>query len=260
MLSNKDMMIKLTTGLLALFSPALLWAQDLSQATGEAEVRRFAVEVIIFRYAENVGIGSEVFLPDEPEASGIGGTLDVLGKGDPESERVGQSKAATRPDIELELLDRASLELVETYERLKRLDAYEPLMHFGWTQAAWPQQQTEAIPLHRFARPPAALDGSLTLYLGRYLHLVVDLELRAPDEVAAAAAPASGFNRFAASIGGGERAPARPVLFRIREDRILRSGELRYYDHPKFGLLARVSRIETEEESGQGELLGYPVQ
>lgn len=249
-------MIKLTTGLLALFSPAFLWAQDLSQATGEAEVRRFAVEVIIFRYAENVGLGSEVFLPDEPGAP----MLDVFGKGDVGSERVGQRRAAARPATELELLDRASLELGETYERLKRLDAYEPLMHFGWTQAAWPQQQTEAIPLHRFARPPAALDGSLTLYLGRYLHLVVDLELRAPDEVAVAAAPASGFNGVATSIGGSERAPARPVLFRIREDRILRSGELRYYDHPKFGLLARVSRIETEEESGQGELLGYPVQ
>jgi hypothetical protein len=51
-----------------------------------------------------------------------------------------------------------------------------------------------------------------------------------------------------------------PVFYRISEDRILRSGELRYYDHPKFGLLAKVTRVEEEEEPDQGELLGYPVQ
>ena len=51
------------------------------------------------------------------------------------------------------------------------------------------------------------------------------------------------------------------VHFRIREDRIFRNGELRYFDHPKFGLLARVVRIEDDEESPeQGELLGYPLQ
>ncbi len=131
-------------------------------------------------------------------------------------------------------------------------------MHFGWTQATWPEEQTEAIPLHVFARPPEALDGSLTLYRGRFLHLVVDLQLRAPDDDAAA--PASRFSRFATSIGDAEGLAARPVYFRIQEDRILRTGELRYFDHPKFGLLARVARVDEEEEAMQGELLGYPVQ
>ena len=53
-------------------------------------------------------------------------------------------------------------------------------------------------------------------------------------------------------------APA--VFYRISEDRILRNGETRYYDHPKFGLLARVTRVEEETQTDQGELLGYPVQ
>jgi hypothetical protein len=53
---------------------------------------------------------------------------------------------------------------------------------------------------------------------------------------------------------------ARPVHYRISEDRILRNGELRYYDHPKFGLLARATRVEETEEPETGELLGYPVQ
>jgi hypothetical protein len=40
----------------------------------------------------------------------------------------------------------------------------------------------------------------------------------------------------------------------------MKNGELRYFDHPKFGLLARVSRVEEEEPPEDGELLGYPIQ
>ena len=51
-----------------------------------------------------------------------------------------------------------------------------------------------------------------------------------------------------------------PVYYRLEENRILKNGELRYYDHPKFGVLAKVTRVEVEDEDediGEGELLGY---
>jgi hypothetical protein len=48
-----------------------------------------------------------------------------------------------------------------------------------------------------------------------------------------------------------------PVYYRIQENRILKNGELRYFDHPKFGVLAKVTRVEEEEETGDTELLGY---
>ena len=35
-----------------------------------------------------------------------------------------------------------------------------------------------------------------------------------------------------------------PPGYRIQENRILKNGELRYYDHPKFGVLAKVTRVE----------------
>jgi len=48
------------------------------------------------------------------------------------------------------------------------------------------------------------------------------------------------------------------VRYSIQENRILKNGELRYYDHPKFGVLAMVTRIEEEEDLDDvGELLGY---
>ena len=109
------------------------------------------------------------------------------------------------------------------------------------------------------------LDGTLMLYLSRYLHLVVDLQLRAPD-AAIDEAPepqrAYGYNGSGTDFGYEEQEQGlpQPVYYRIQENRILRNGELRYYDHPKFGVLARVSRFEEADEPEDGELLGYPLQ
>jgi len=38
-----------------------------------------------------------------------------------------------------------------------------------------------------------------------------------------------------------------PVRYRILDDRIFKNGETRYFDHPKFGVVARITRVEEEE-------------
>lgn len=260
-------MIKPSVFLLSLLFPALVLAQDAPFETEEEEIRRYTVEVIIFRYVEDVGSGSEVFLPDEVEEPELEDELGLIGEPDDESEPAEarpeeideELEPEPLPDTELVLLEEENYELVETFERLENLDAYEPLMHFGWTQATWPEEKTEAIPLHLFARPPEELDGSLMLYLGRYLHLVVDLQMREPGTGSSGVPLISGNEGFTI-LGEVEEVPAPPVYYRISEDRILRNGETRYYDHPKFGLLVRVTRVEDESQADPGELLGYPVQ
>ena len=262
-------MNKLTLCLLSLVFPALTLAQDVFDETEEVEIRRYTVEVIIFRYAQDVGVGSEVFLPDEPQVPEDPEDEDDIDSLDelavepavaPEPALDLEEEEEALPDIELVLLEEDDYQLLEAFERLERLDAYEPLMHFGWTQAAWPEDQTEAIPLHLFARPPDALNGSLKLYLGRYLHLVADLQLQAPDDASDHDRPESGFdgNTIPQEVVGELITP--PVIYRISEDRILRNGELRYFDHPRFGILARATRVEETEVPEPGELLGYPAQ
>jgi hypothetical protein len=249
-------MNKLTLSMLAVLLPAALLAQDDAAEPATEEVRRYTIEVIIFRYAEDVGTGSEVFLPDVPEIPADDESPVMLDAPLPEP----QEEAEPLPDIELVLLDEEAYALTETHGRLERLEAYEPLMHFGWTQSTWPEDRTEPIPLHLFGRPPAALDGSLMLYLSRFLHLVVDLELQAPEAEREVPVARSGFDGFAGDRDYREPPTPRPVWYRIQEDRILKNGELRYFDHPRFGVLARVTRVEEEQEPDPGELLGYPVQ
>jgi hypothetical protein len=48
-----------------------------------------------------------------------------------------------------------------------------------------------------------------------------------------------------------------PVRFRIFENRIFKSGDLRYFDHPKFGVLAKITRDEEPgDEEGESGLVG----
>ena len=255
-------MRKLTISLLslAMFLPAM--AQEMLgdiELEEVPEIRRYTVELIVFLYAQEVMTGSEIFPPDEPEPE-----LPELEEDIEFVEELPEDpgkELEPLPDLELVMLDEADFQLGDIMDRMKRLDVYEPIMHFGWTQATWPDEQTEAIPLQRLAPPPAGLDGALTLYLSRYLHLVVDLQLEASDGMVIKQDEVERLGDVTAGdLFNGMEAQSTelPAYYRIQENRILKNGELRYYDHPKFGVLAKVTRVEEEEEeSGEVELLGY---
>lgn len=234
-------MKKLTYSLLSLLLILPAVAQEPADDIEEQEIRRYTVEIIVFKYAEDVSSGSEVFLGDKIEFDEDG--LEILQLRPFRS--VGDFKPL--PDIEFVLLEEEDYQLTEALGRLQRLDAYEPIMHFGWTQATWPEEETEPLSLHRFATPPPELRGNLKLYLSRFLHLVVDLQLDALD----ASPPDLPI----------VQQPRGPIRYVINENRILKNGELRYYDHPKFGVLAKVTRVEAdedvEEDPADSELLGY---
>jgi hypothetical protein len=232
-------MKKLTYSLLSLLLTLPATAQEPADDIEEQEIRRYTVEIIVFKYTEDVSGGTEVFLGDQIEIDDE--ELETLELRPLKS--VDDFKPL--PDIEFVLLEEEDYQLTEALGRLQRLEAYEPIMHFGWTQATWPEEQTKPLSLHRFATPPADLQGSLTLYLSRFLHLVVDLHLDA---------------LVASPLDYSTIQPQRgPVRYVINENRILKNGELRYYDHPKFGVLAKVTRVEEDEEEDpeESELLGY---
>ena len=223
---------RISLGLLPLLA-ATAFAQDTLEEE-VPEVRRYTVEMIIFAYEKNVATGSEIFVPDEPFTS----VPDVVKPA---------RKVAFADDerkYELVMLPEDDFTLLDVFERLDNLSAYTPLLHFGWTQPTYPEEVTRARPLESFVRPPPGLAGDLRMYLSRYLHLAINLQLDAPVDGIAV---------------------SYPIRYRIEEDRIFRSGELRYFDHPKFGVLVKISRVEeeqpTEEELlGDSEFLGFDGQ
>ena len=256
---------------IALLLCAMTAVQAQDDLTGETtEIRRYTVEIIVFRYAQDVSIGSEEFNLQEPaeRSPGLDNEPVVI-----DGELLEEIAPVSRiyRDTEFTLLPEDEFTLDDIASRLGRLDAYEPLMHFAWTQATWPDEGTLPIELSVMGQPPAELSGTLRLYLSRFLHLVVDLELEAPHELGGAGSDAMlsyGDYRSLDESGSldepNEFAAPRPVRYHIDENRIFKSGELRYFDHPKFGVLAKVIRVENEPEEplepSDSELLGYPAE
>ena len=241
----------------------------------EPEIRRYTVELIVFAYAENISVGTEMFLPEVIEIIEVDPlTVDETGEEPDDSvpsftdttvaeELVEEEDEVEETLFEMALLAEDELTMIDTLEHLDRLDAYEPLMHVGWTQTALTEEETPALDLREFGEPPEGLAGTLTLYLSRYLHLVVDLEMDAPESEQEMFDTAQNFeepvaqyndrynyelqDKFGAPLFAAEPV-YEPLRFQINENRLFKNGEIRYYDHPKFGVIAKILRYEVPEE------------
>ena len=240
-------------------------AQETLEEEEELDIRRYTVEMIIFSYEQSVSTGSEIFPPDLPPDVEIVDDMPLDDLADATTfesipEIVEEPEVSEDKKYELVMLAEDDFGLLEAYEHLERLDAYEPLMHFGWTQPTYPDEEVEARPLSSFATPPDGLEGELTLYLSRYLHLAIKLQL---DESVADEPVEDESERtiIRSSFDDGyydydqEEPVSYPVRYRIDEDRIFRNGELRYFDHPKFGVLAKITRVEEEESDPDADEL-----
>jgi len=232
--------------LASLFLGGIVTAQE--DVAEKEIVRRYTVELVVFAYAEDISTGSELFVRDEPviaedalptdESESTGKNTDV---------RKSRSKSPAIRRLEFARLPRNEFTMTDIRRRLDLLDAYDPIMHVAWTQPTYPQEETAAIRLSALGRVPAGLDGTFTLYLSRFLHLVVDLQLDARGD-------------DSRPDGGYVDPIARAVQYRIRENRIVKNGELRYFDHPKFGVIAKVTRVEEQqEEPGSADVSGENV-
>jgi len=243
-------------------------------APGTAEPVRYTVEVIIFTYQDASSAGNETFTPPDPlpddsfgdPAPGAGleeGPVfdDRAANASPRPATDGAAGSGplqeipARARIELERLQPEAFGMQDTWRKLRQLDAYRPILHVAWTQTTHEKMASPALPLRALGDPPLGLDGSISLYQSRFLHLDVDLTLdasgdagrdshrTATDRLVNPDATAEGVTGEGET--GGLWLP--PVRYRITEDRIMRDGEVRYFDHPRFGMLARVTRVANDE-------------
>ncbi|MFQ5935354.1 MAG: CsiV family protein [Acidiferrobacterales bacterium] len=103
---------------------------------------------------------------------------------------------------------------------------FRVLLHARWAQDAGPKSDTKWVYLHDSRVGEAELEGVLRFYRGRFLH--VNLEFLFRDKEA---------GPFTSQSGG------EPSPYRISEHRRIRSRDINYFDHPKFGALVRVTPL-----------------
>lgn len=200
---------------------------------------------------------------DAAEAIPVFGDTDGYAEAEPIDGEMDLAEIITAAaSIDLRVMPADALTLADTHEKLLRLDAYEPLLWSGWTQIVRDQSASPALDIRRFGNVPLSVDGTLTLYLGRFVHLVVDLSMQADTStgtiagtmggtaVAPAGAMDASRSRFDRAGLSGYGAAAPQIVYRISEDRIMRNGDIRYFDHPKLGLIAKLSLVESAPADG----------
>lgn len=145
----------------------------------------------------------------------------------------GESADDSEEEFAFRFLRPDELQLRSAYSVMDRLGAYRVLAHGGWVQDGLDEANAKPMDLAYLGTTNPR--GTVKLYLGRFLHVAVDLEYQTP--------PRSAVDTFGlAEIDIGR-------WYRLKTERnAIRSGELHYIDHPLFGVLVLITPAPEEEE------------
>jgi hypothetical protein len=200
----------------------LAWLAPFAVSESRAETQLYDIELVVFRnLVENDG--GEVWPLEDPvwEETGVQEPDDVSG---PEVTWLSEP-----------------YRLAAHYEALRRSAQYRPLAHFAWRQPVVDRDQAAALqlPARGDRAGGAYVDGSAQVAVERYLHLYLDLRLHG-----SVPAPTALFQP------GVEPEPQAAPQFRLTEKRRMRSKELHYFDHPRFGVLALITPYTPAQPAG----------
>ena len=101
--------------------------------------------------------------------------------------------------------------LLEELEKLKESENYEVVQFYAWGQESLPLSQSASMSLYE-----PGMQGWIKIYANSLLFVNIDLDLEG---------------------------------YRLQEKRRIKLDEKHFFDHPKFGVLLQVSRLEDETEA-----------
>jgi len=230
-----------------------------AQPTGDYEV-----ELIVFRRSpEARNTAEDIALPEATWP----GEAAVLAAGDPMAMQFAAPEIAgadANPALigEAEPAETVELALGPVWRRLERLPTYEPLLHVAWLAEATPRNQAPAHPVAAGTTPAPELLGQVRLFRQRSLFLDLELDLR--DRLPPTAEPPAGIDSAGQSLTGGRAEVNAPLgqitlsgglgVFRLRETRKMRPGEIHYFDHPAFGAIATLRSRDPEADPEDSQI------
>lgn len=121
--------------------------------------------------------------------------------------------------------------------RLESEGAYRILAHKFWVQEARPESETHG---YAVSDDSQLLSGLVKFYISRYLHVRLDMLLLDLEASGGTGVPEHADRASADSNNA-------TLAYRISERRRVRSDEIYYFDHPKFGVLVSVSPIKSDQ-------------
>lgn len=121
------------------------------------------------------------------------------------------------------------------YKRLRRLSSYTPIAHGGWLQPLKEKEKLNPVQITHQA-DTIQLEGTLTFHRRRFLHLDVDLQLSEMIPLA----------RNDNYLSNNDIQPA--TVYRLKETRRIKTNNTYYFDHPRFGVLAIVKKVDSPKK------------
>ncbi len=241
------------------------------------EPPQYQVEVVIFAHNSFVDTPyPAINLPDLTDAIALETTVI-----ESETEATLDRTAA---DVGIEYPAPGTALLAGTAAAMQRRSNYTLIEHLSWTQPAVAFGSPIPVRIQgKFEDGPKEydLDGSITLRRGRFLHLDLDLVLeeiiRQPwylqepsergydyDRIRDSqgfenASPRPSQSSFLLDPGTEQDGPLlpdedqqeaeaqQPQGYRLTEKRQIRVGRSHYFDHARFGVIAQVVRLQSEE-------------
>ena len=239
---NKKFSFRIVLFLFLILCNFNLRAQNNNSPSGYPSQR---IEIIIFEYLDHNSSGNEVFNKIEenyqlekeiPNNQNQEDTSIEIGLLTSEFKEVSISLVPTARQIALKISQRKSLNMSAIYNRLNRLRVYEPVIWGGWEQRLTNEQNAFPVNLRSIKNTLGKFDGNIKFYesSGGRLRLSVDIEMYEKIEISA-------------NESGGEQHEQQINTYKISNDKEMRYDELRYFDHPKFGLIAKIQKQEPSE-------------
>lgn len=136
----------------------------------------------------------------------------------------------TQASIHANWQSASSYQLANAKAALERSAAYRPLLHTAWRQTVSKQRRPVLLPENDSSTSSAFVTGTVTATKGRYLHLNLDLTLHAEPDTS--------------YIGNDYRFGSEATSIKLQQNRRMRSKNLHYIDHPRFGVLALITPVE----------------
>ena len=141
------------------------------------------------------------------------------------------------PRRELQIIeDEEQWQIADVVERINDSRDFQLLIYQVWQQDGVLFDETEPFVLPTIDNKEGSLEGTATLSLSRFLHLLVEIDWlpREKDEA---------FSLYPGFAG----LTAKPVPYSIKESRLMQRGDIHYFDHPMFGVVALITRVEEAE-------------
>jgi hypothetical protein len=211
----------------------------------------YDIEILIFQNSQTVRLDGEQFSDEAVKSPLSTPSIDIRPS---ELQELGIDEQALQ-DLFAEL-EADSLELNSIREYLERSSSYHPVLHLGWRQPSFGDEQAVAVrmgnfelPLHSDLNEPQSIEELLldpdgfTLFAGEHLQpgqLLGWLRLRT-----------SLYLHIDIDFFLGTYEHTAPLTVRLQESRRVKFKELHYFDHPLFALLVQVRPVSEDQDIDQ---------